>query len=159
RAKQVEPRDAAARAADDVLRLPVHEGGAVVGLCDLAGDQANGAAGPIFAAPYQRVFARFELLAHELLGQHPLRPRHSPAVLVEAIDLVGQLERLLVALRHEQAIGEVRIVQPPGGIDARRDAEAERGSVDITGPEARRLDQRAYAGAWEGVHDAQAGQH
>ena len=62
--------------------------------------------------------------------------RERLALHVEPIDLGRQREGLLVALGHEQPIGQIRIVEPTGRVHPRRDSEPECGCVDFAWLEA-----------------------
>ena len=81
------------------------------------------------------------------------------ALHIQAVDLGRQRERLFVALRHQQPVGDVRVVQPARRVDSRRDAEPERRGVHVARLETGRLDQRSHAWTRKGVHDVQPGQH
>ncbi len=72
---------------------------------------------------------------------------HDSALAVARVEVFGEAPRLFFAVRLEQLDDGARGVHPPGGVDARAEAEAEVGGAHpATVAAARDLHQRAQAG-------------
>ncbi len=159
-AEQVEAGDRATRPRPGrgVLRVERDQDGrAVVALGDPRGDDPDDARVPVVGA--QDVGRPLAELGDLALGL-PADPLLDRAALdVGGVELGGDLPRPLGVVVRSSSTPGVGAVQPPGGVDPRPEAEAERGGVERARVDLGDAHQRAQPGRARGAQRPQALAH
>ena len=150
--EEVEARDRAAGARALVAVERDQDGRAVVALGDAGGDDPDHARVPALGGEHVRGRAGRALLGQQRLGLEADARLDVAALGVDRVELGGDLAGALAVGGQQELEPGVGAVEPAGGVEPRREAEADRALVDAAGVDARDVHQRLQprlAGAGE----------
>ena len=155
--EQVEAGDRAARARALVAVERDQHGRAVVALGEAGGDDADHPGMPALGREHVRGGARAALLAQQRLGLEADARLDVAALRIDGVELRRDGARPLRVGGQQQLEPGVGAVEAAGGVEPRREAEADRALVDEARVDARDVHQRAQPRLARAREAAQAG--